>query len=189
MPEPSYLQVDRWFLDGDPGLAELAPSWDGHLRDLAAPDEVPGWALALERPAPARRWWVVSLPIAVAAAALLWVARPPYDAAKGGPDLEILLPEGPWDGRALRAGDAIRLEVHGFASPYVAVVWTEPGAAPSLVTVAARPTDGVLPGAWELDADADGARIVALGLAAAPAGLTAAEALATAEERVELDLE
>jgi hypothetical protein len=171
----SYLQVDRWYAAGDPRAERLRadPVWAAHLGSLTPEEGVPDWALQLERRRPAR--WVL-LPLGLAAATLLALlaARDPYVGLKGEPALLVhrQVPGGSevWDGQgALRAGDAIQLEVRGVSAPWYAVVHLDPDEPPTVL--ASGTTPGLLPRAWVFDDAARGSRVVLLAAEGDPAGL------------------
>ncbi|MEQ1503307.1 MAG: hypothetical protein ABMB14_13805 [Myxococcota bacterium] len=183
---PSYLDVDTRIAAGDrQGLAPLRgdPEWDAHLAATAPLDEVPAWVLELDRPRPRRRaWWWWPVLAAAVIVALLVVPRAPYVGVKGGPTALLYVQHGAerpstvWDGAPLAAGDRFRVELADLEAPYFAIVYVVADEPPTVLATGTG--DGLVDGAWALDAPAAGARLVVVGADRALTGLPADEVLA-----------
>jgi hypothetical protein len=176
---PSLLEADRWAVTGDERLATLRgdPAWDAHLAATAPLHEVPAWVLALDARPRRRRWWAAlagALATAAVLLALIAVRPPgPYVGDKGVTAAVIHVAGAPsggapsgvtvWDGQTpLLAGDRFRVELADLpaGAPWFAVVLVEPGERP--VVLATGEGDGLVDGAWALDAPARGAELIVL---------------------------
>lgn len=163
MSHPSFLALDRHALEPQAAVAshlEGCASCRAHVEAVQRALPLPGW---LEKPPVRRRLWPGALALAGAAAALLLTltpAAPPATTAKGGPGVTVWLRRGSdvarWDGaRALRAGDAFRLELSGEGYAHAAVVR---GA--EVLFRAPAPSRATMTPAWELDAEPGDERLL-----------------------------
>lgn len=181
---PSYLALDRAALGQLSG--ELAQHVNecvecrAYLDSLAAPPTAAGWvevrgALARQRLAQRRRWWVAA-PLAAAALALVFVTvRPgppiatesaPYIGVKGFPSVWIYVMRQAetqlWDGkRAFHPGDRLRLKLDPGAFRRIAV-YSAKGEVPPELLYEGDVVPGqisTLPDAWELDAEPEAEKL------------------------------
>lgn len=160
---PSFMQVDRWHVAGDPRVRLLHddPEWGAHLATLE-PLPLPPWLASLPARRPSPQVWPLIL-VAATALVAAWAFQAPYVAWKGGPELIVYVRTANgaavWDGHTpLGEGDQIQLEVRGTSG--FTLVYEDDGVQEVL---AEAPRPGLIERAWALDGPAAGDRLLVVG--------------------------